>query len=80
MVQQVLRPGVQHGRDPQGGFEVVATKLQQGGRGAGEQQGVEPALVVLDQRVEVVRQREHDVEVRDRQQVLDLLLQPLSAR
>ena len=32
-----------------------------------------------DERVEFVREREHDVEVRDGQQVLGLLLQPLGA-
>ncbi len=37
MVAQVLTPTMEHGGDPQSGLEVVATKLQQGGRGTGEQ-------------------------------------------
>ena len=34
-------------------------------------------LVVLNERVQFVRKGEHDVEVRDGQQMLGLLLQPL---
>ena len=67
MVAEVLPPGMEDGGDAQGGLEVVAAELQQGGRGTGEQQGIEPRLVVLDERVEVVGQGEHDVEVRDGQ-------------
>ena len=79
MVQEVLRPGMQHRGEAQVGFEVVPAELQQGGAGAGEQEGVEPGLVVLEERVQVVREGEHDMEVRDGQQVLGLLLQPLGA-
>ncbi len=79
MVQKVLRPGMQHRREAQGGLEVVPAELQQGGAGAGEQESVEPCLVVLEERVQVVREGEHDMEVRDGQQVLGLLLQPLGA-
>jgi hypothetical protein len=79
MVEEVLRPGMENAGDPQGGFEIVPTERQQGGRGTGEQQRVEARLVVLDEPVQFVRKREHDVEIRDGQQVLGLLLQPLSA-
>lgn len=74
MVAQVLTPSMQHGGDPQSGLEVIARELQQSGRGTGEQQGIEARLVVPDERVEYVRKGEHDVEVRDGQQVLGLLL------
>src|SRR5688572_18506063 len=77
MVQEILRPGVKDCRDSQGRIEVVATEFQQSRRGTGEQERVEPTLIVLDQPVELMRQREDDVEVRDGQQVLNLLLQPL---
>ena len=79
MVQDILRPGVENRGDSQGGFEVVASKLHQRGRGAGEQQRIQPLLVVLNERIQFVRESEHDVEVRDGQQVLDLLLQPPGA-
>ena len=78
MVAQVLPPGVEHGGDPQRGVEVVATELQQRGRGTGEQQGIEPRWVVLDEPVQFVREGEHGMEVRDGQEVFDLLFQPLS--
>ena len=63
----------------QGRLEVVPSELQQGGGGAGEQEGVEAGLVVPDERVQFVRQRKNDVEIGDGQQVLGLLLQPLGA-
>ena len=67
------------GGNSQSGFEVVPTEFQQSRRGAGEQEGVEPALVVLNERVQFVRKREHHVKIRNGQQVLALLLQPLGA-
>ncbi len=67
------------GGNSQGRLEVIPTKLQQGRGGAGEQDGVEAGLVMADEQVQFVRQRENDVEVRDRQQQLGLLLQPLGA-
>ena len=80
MVQQRLAPGVQHGGDAQLGLEAVPAKLQQGLAGGAEQQGVEGALVLLDQRVERVRQREHQVEIRHRQERRLLFGQPVSGR
>ena len=79
MVGQVLAPGMKDGGDSQGGLEVVAAELQQGGRGAGKQERVEAGLVVLDERIQLVREGEDDVEVGDGQQVFDLLLQPVGA-
>ena len=78
MVEEILRPGMENGGNAQGGSEVVPSEGQQCGRGTGEQQRVEARLVVLDEPVQFVWQCEHDVEIRDGQQVLGLLLQPLS--
>lgn len=79
MIQEILGPGVENSRDSQRGFEVVPTELQQSGGSTGEQEGVKARLVVLNERVKLVRKREHDVKVRDGQQVLALLLEPLSS-
>src|SRR5213082_1441171 len=78
MLEEILRPSMENGGDAQGGFEVVPSERQQSGRGTGEQQRVEAGLVVLNEPVQFVRQRKHDVEIGDGQQVLGLLLQPLS--
>ena len=56
------------------GLEVVATELQQRGRGRGEQQPTQTGLVMTNEPVEVVREGKHDVEVWNGQQVLGLLL------
>ena len=40
MVAEVLSPGVKDGSHAQNRFEVVAAKLQQGRRGAGEQRSL----------------------------------------
>lgn len=77
MVQEVLGPSMQNSSNAQIGLEVVPTELQQSGRGAGKQERVEPCLVVLDERVQFMRECEHDVEVRNGQHVPGLLLQPL---
>ena len=79
MVAEVLPPSVEDSGNSQGRLEVVPAELQQGGGGAGEQEGVEAGLVVADEQIQFVRQREDDVEVRDGQQELGLLLQPLGA-
>ena len=79
MVAEVLPPSVEDSGNSQGRLEVVPAELQQGGGGTGEQEGVEAGLVVADEQIQFVRQREDDVEVRDGQQELGLLLQPLGA-
>src|SRR5438477_10417460 len=68
MVQQGLAPGVQDGGDAQANTPAVLPKLQQGLAGCHKQQCIELALVLLNQRIELVRQREDQMEIRHRQQ------------
>ena len=77
MVAQGLTPGVEDGSDPQLGLEVVMPEVQQGGRGTGKQEVIEPLLVVLDEWVQGMGQREHDMKIGDGQQVFGLSLHPL---
>ena len=79
MVYEGLAPGVQHGGDPQLRSEVVPAKGQERLGGAGKQEVVERLLVLLNERVELVRQSKHQVEVRDRQQESGLSLKPAAA-
>jgi len=74
-----LPPGMEDGGHSQGRLEIIPAELQQGRGGAGEQEGVEAGLVVADEQVQFVRERENDVEIGDGQQQLGLLLQPLGA-
>src|SRR5260370_19468581 len=76
MVQQGLAPGVQDGRDAQLHAETVLAKRQQGLAGRGEQERIEGALVLPDERVEHMRQREDQVEVRHWQERVLLLFEP----
>lgn len=76
MIQQGLAPGVQDGRDAQLHAETVLTKLQQSLAGRREQEVIKSPLVLLDQRVEHMRQREDQVEVGHWQQSLLLLFEP----
>ena len=65
---QILAPGVEDRRDPEGPAEVarVTAEGQEGiGRGA-EEQRVDHSGVALRERIERVRQGKHDVEVGDR--------------
>ena len=78
MVALGLRPGVQDSRDPQLGLEIILPELQQGGRGTGEEEIIEPPLVVPDEWVQGMGQRKHDMKIGDGKQVLRLPLQPLS--
>src|SRR6266446_1911756 len=80
MVQQRLAPGVQDGREPQLHAETVLAELQQGLAGRGKQERVERALVLLEERVEQVRQRENQVEVRHWQERTLLLFEPAVSR
>jgi hypothetical protein len=68
---QVLRPGVQHQREGAGGAQPagVGGELAQRGRHALHQRAVHPAVIAAGQAVEGVRQREHQVAVRHRQQL-----------
>ena len=68
---QVLRPGVQHEGEGADGAEPawVGGKLAQGRRDAAQHGLVEPARMRSGQRVELVRQREHQVAVGQLQQL-----------
>ena len=70
MVAEVLTPRMKDGGNSQGSLEVVAAERQQRGGGTGKQKCVKARLIVLDERVQFVREREHDMEVGDGQQVL----------
>jgi len=76
MVQQGLAPGVQHGCNADLRVQAVAPKLQQRGGNGLEQQGIKPGLVLLDGRIEFMRQREHQMEVRYGQERFGLFVQP----
>ena len=76
---QLLVPRVQHEREAHLAAEVLAAELQQGfGRRVEQQvqQGPLVALAVEDQRVQVVRQGEHVVKVRHRQEFFQAGVHP----
>lgn len=77
MVEEVLAPRVQDGGDARTHGELVAGELHERGAGRFEEQAVHGAGVLRDESVERVRQREDDVEVRHRQQVFFLPVEPL---
>jgi hypothetical protein len=79
---QVATPGVQRHEQARHGAQQArfGAQREQAGAGAIEQRLGEPGAVELPQCEELVRQREHDVEVLARQQPLQLALQPLLAR
>jgi hypothetical protein len=56
---------MQHCRYANLRLELALTELQQRGAGTVKEQLVKGALVLADQRIERVRQRKNDVEVRD---------------
>ncbi len=78
MVHERLPPSVQHGDEADVGTEMlrVGSDGLEGVGGRREQQAVEFALVLQRQRGELGRQGEHDVELRDRQQIVAAILQP----
>ena len=68
---EVLAPGVQHGRDADVGAQMLrigGDRRQRLGRGR-EQQAVDLGLVLVGDGADRGRQREHDVEVGNRQQL-----------
>ena len=77
MVEQSLAPGVKHGGDADLRVKIVAPELQQRGRRRVEQQGVKPGAVLLDQRIEFMRQREHQMEIGNGQERFGLFVQPV---
>ena len=78
---QVLSPGVQHAEEADVGAEMlrVGGDLQQGFGAGAEQQVVDGLLVLQRQPRQLVRQREDDMKVVDRQQFLAASGQPLVA-
>ena len=79
VVEQGLAPSVQHGSDADLRFEVVAAELQQRGRYGVEQQVVKAGAVLLDQVIEIMRQREYEMEVGNGQELFGLPFQPVMA-
>src|SRR5207244_1493474 len=69
---------MQHGRDPQLDGETVLAEHQERLCGGRKQERVERLLVLLNQGVEQVWQREDQMEVWQRQQCCFLLTQPVS--
>ncbi len=68
MIQQGLAPGVQHGGDSQLRLQASPAKLQQRLAGGIEQQREQRLAILSDQGIERVRQREHQMKIRDREQ------------
>ena len=81
MVQQILAPGVEHAQTPNRRAEMfrVDRDLEQRGRARAEEQVVDHLLVLEREPRELVRQREDDVVVADRQQFLLPRREPLVA-
>jgi hypothetical protein len=72
MEEQVLSPGVQQGREANLRTQTsgIGGKSQQGRRGRVEEQIIEATLIVQEQGMQQIGNREDDVEVRDGQQTL----------
>jgi len=77
MIEQGLTPRVQDGGNADLGIEVVATELQERGRHRIEQEVVKTGAVLLNQVVEFMRQREHEMEIGDGQEMFGLFVQPI---
>ena len=71
MLREILSPRVQNRGDADRAAKVprVTTEGEQGVGGRAKEQRVDHPRIALGERVEIVRQREDDVEVRNRQQV-----------
>jgi len=82
MVQQVLAPGVQDGDEADLGPQVlgIGSDRAQGLRRCLEQHVVQQRFVLVGDRLDGLRHREHDVEVFHRQQLGAAILQPLRTR
>ena len=66
MEEQGLRPGVQDGKEAPPGLEPALRYLEDRLGGGGEQKPISELAVCEEERVQPVRDREHDMEVRDR--------------
>src|SRR5665213_1915484 len=73
VVHERLAPGMEDDGEPQLGIEFVATKLQQRVGCGGEKEIEAPRLILLDEGVQGMGEREDQVEIRNRQQKLRLL-------
>src|ERR1700728_85795 len=81
MKMQVLTPGVQHGKEADGSAEVsgVSGDGEQSFRSCLKQDGIDLSRVLKCQAADLLREREHDVEVRNRQQLRLPIGEPLGA-
>src|SRR5262245_22507218 len=79
MVLQVLAPSMKNAEEPDFGAEMlrVSCDLQQCLRTRVEQEVINNSLVLQCQCGQFVRQREYDVEVRNRQHISRLFCHPL---
>ena len=79
MVHQILSPRVQHAEKADASTEVngVGGYLQKRFSARAEQQIVQYLLVLQHQAGEVMREREDEVEVRNRKQILHAVRKPL---
>ena len=78
---QVLTPGVQHGKEADGGAEMfgVGGDGEQSFRSGLKQDGVNLSRVLKRQAADLLWKREHDVEVRNGQQLRLPIGEPLGA-
>jgi hypothetical protein len=67
---------MQDSSEPNLSIKMVATKFKQSDRGRCEKQPIQFALILLNQRVQIVREREHEMEVGNGEEQFRLLLQP----
>jgi hypothetical protein len=81
MKMQVLTPGVQHGEEADGSTEVpgIGGDGEQSFRSSLKQDVIDLSRVLKRQATYLLREREHDVEVRNRQQFRLPIGQPLGA-
>ena len=82
MKMQVLSPGVKNSEETDRGAETlgIARNREQGFRYGSKQQGVDHARILKRQAADLLRQREYDVEIWDRQHFSLPGRQPLGAR
>lgn len=77
VIEQGLGPGVEDGEEADPGLQPALRDLEQGLRSGLEQRAVRDLAGGEEQPVQLLRKREHDVEVRDRQEVGGPLLDPV---
>ncbi len=77
---QRLPPSMQHGEETDASPEPALSNFEQRLGGGAKQDAVDDARVLQSQGSELMRQREHDMKVDDRQQVEQPLVEPLGPR